>query len=187
MVGIIPRDRLDSAAIAVHHILTDKNFDHTFFGGYELQIMGCPRGTKDIDVVVKKPLFNGFAKIKQAFVDNSEFKVFDGNRTDGIRAIHTPSGVGIDIMLQDLPKGSINLSDDPNQLPFFTAMHMFIKKIECLAVRKKESDREDLIFLFDNFPLDQGKINKKVLASQRDEALEKHSGSTCWKYWDRWI
>ena len=62
--------------------------------------LGSPRGTKDVDVVVKKPLFNGFEKVKQAFVDDSEFRVFDGNRTDGIRAIHMPSSVGIDIMLQ---------------------------------------------------------------------------------------
>jgi len=96
----IPRQRLDLAALAVHRVLTTKKFEHTFFGGYELQIMGSPRGTKDVDVVVKKPLFNGFEKVKQAFVDDSEFNVFDGNRTDGIRAIHMPSSVGIDIMLQ---------------------------------------------------------------------------------------
>jgi len=78
---------------------------------------------------------------------------------------------------RDLPKGSITLSDDPNQLPFFPTTHMFIKKIECLAVRRKDSDREDLIFLFENFPLDQGKINKKVSASQRDAALENYGNS----------
>jgi len=49
---------------------------------------------------VKKPLFNGLEKVKQAFVDDSEFRVFDGNRTDDIRAIHMPSSIGIDIMLQ---------------------------------------------------------------------------------------
>jgi hypothetical protein len=100
MAQTLPRDRLDLAAIAVHRVLTDKKFDHSFFGGYELVIMGSIRGTKDVDVVVKKPLFNGFEKIKRAFVDDSEFRIFDGNRTDGIRAIHMPSGVGIDIMLQ---------------------------------------------------------------------------------------
>jgi hypothetical protein len=78
---------------------------------------------------------------------------------------------------RDIPKGSITLSDDPNQLPFFPTTHMFIKKIECLAVRKKDSDREDLIFLFENFPLDWGKINKKVSASQRDAALDNYSNS----------
>jgi hypothetical protein len=54
---------------------------------------------------------------------------------------------------------------------------MFIKKVECLAVRKKDTDREDLVWLFDNFPLDRGKINRKVPASQRDMALEKHGNS----------
>lgn len=96
----IPCEHLDLAAVAIHRVLTNKNFEHTFFGGYKLQIMGSPRGTKDVDVVMKKPVLNGFEKVKQAFVDDSEFKVFDGNRTDGIRAIHMPSSVGIDIMLQ---------------------------------------------------------------------------------------
>lgn len=88
------------AAIALHRVLEQNNFDHTFFGGYQLQLMGQYRGTKDVDVVVKKPMFNGFEKVKQAFVDDPEFMVIDGNRTDGIRAIHSPSGVGVDIMLQ---------------------------------------------------------------------------------------
>lgn len=78
---------------------------------------------------------------------------------------------------RDLPKGSITLSDDSNQLPFFPTMHMFIKKIECLAMQRKDSDWEDLIFLFENFPLDQGKIKKKVSASQHDAALENFSNS----------
>lgn len=75
---------------------------------------------------------------------------------------------------RDPPKGKIGLPDDPNQLPFFPATHMFIKKIECLSVRHKDTDEADLLFLFDNFELDQKKISKKVTASQRDEALDKH-------------
>lgn len=75
---------------------------------------------------------------------------------------------------RDPPKGKIELADDPNQLPFFPATHMFIKKIECLSVRHKISDEADLEFLFDNFELDQKKISKKVPVSQRDEALDKH-------------
>jgi hypothetical protein len=51
---------------------------------------------------------------------------------------------------------------------------MFIKKIECLAVHYKPSNGEDLIYLFNNYTLDLGKINRKVPASQRDAALEKH-------------
>jgi len=100
MASVIPRKRLDVAAIAVHHVLTESKFDHSFFGGYQLQIMGNTRGTKDVDVVVKRPLFDGFKKVKRAFVDNPDFMVLDGERTDGIRAIHSPSGVGVDIMLQ---------------------------------------------------------------------------------------
>ena len=100
MTDVIPQDRLDMAAIALHRVLKQSKFDHRFLGGYQLQLMGSTRGTKGVDVVVKKPMFNGFEKVKQAFVDDSEFMVFDGNRTDGIRAIHSPSRVGVDIMLQ---------------------------------------------------------------------------------------
>jgi hypothetical protein len=99
MSDIIPRSRLDLAALAVHRVLTDKGFTHIFFGGYELQVMGHERGTKDVDVLVKKPFFNGFDKVKQAFVDDSEFLVIEGNRSDAVREIHSTSSVGIDIML----------------------------------------------------------------------------------------
>lgn len=100
MAAVIPQERLDLAAIALHRVLDQNSFVHIFFGGYQLQLMGHNRGTKDVDVVVKKPMFNGFDKVKQAFVDDPEFMVFDGNRTDAIRAIHAPSSVGVDIMLQ---------------------------------------------------------------------------------------
>jgi hypothetical protein len=76
---------------------------------------------------------------------------------------------------RDLPKRKIALPDDRNQLPFFPATHMFIKKIECLSIRQKPSDEEDLVFLFETFEIDQKKISKKVPASQRDEALDRHS------------
>ena len=52
--------------------------DHMFFSEYELQLIGSIRGTKDV-VVVKKLLFKGFEKIKHAFVDDLEFRDFDGN------------------------------------------------------------------------------------------------------------
>jgi hypothetical protein len=71
----------------------------TLLRGYELKILGSARATKDVDVVVKKPLFNGFDKAKQAFVDDPDFRVFEGNRTDAIRAMHMPSEVGIDVLL----------------------------------------------------------------------------------------
>ncbi|KIM35676.1 hypothetical protein M413DRAFT_326758 [Hebeloma cylindrosporum] len=174
---LIPRDRLDMAAIALHRVLVQNDFNHTFFGGYQLQLMGSIRGTKDVDVVVKKPVFHGFEKVKRAFVDHPEFLVFDGNRTDAIRAIHAPTGVGVDILLEDPPKGKLVIPDDPNELPFFPATHMFIKKIKCLSVRQKETDEEDLVFLFENYALDQQKISKKVAASQRDEALRRHGNN----------
>jgi hypothetical protein len=97
---MVLRSRLNDAAHAVHRVLVAKRLEHVFFGGYELQTLGCPRFTKDIDVVVKKPLLNGFSKVKQVFLDNSQFCVFDGKRTDNIRAIYLPSNVGVDIMLQ---------------------------------------------------------------------------------------
>jgi hypothetical protein len=71
--AVIPRDRLDMAAIALRRVLEQSKFDHTFFGGYQLQLMGSIRGTKDVDVAVKKPRFNGFEK---AFVDDPEFMFF---------------------------------------------------------------------------------------------------------------
>ena len=79
---------------------------------------------------------------------------------------------------RDLPKGSITIDGDPNKLPFFTPTHLFIKQVECLAVRMKATDRADLIYLFDNFELDLAKIKKRVTASQRDEALAGHSSDT---------
>ena len=88
------------AAIALHRVLEQNHFDHAFCGGYQLILMGHIRGTKNIDVVVKKPMYHGFEKVKQAFVDDAEFMVLDGNRTDAIRAIHSPSSVGVDILLQ---------------------------------------------------------------------------------------
>jgi hypothetical protein len=69
----------------------------------------------------------------------------------------------------------MELAADLNHLPFFPATHMFIKKIECLSVRHKDSDEEDLVFLFQNYVLDQKKISKKVPASQRDQAVSYHS------------
>lgn len=79
---------------------------------------------------------------------------------------------------RDLPKNLTTLSDDPNKLPFFTPTHMFVKKVECLAVRLKDTDRADLIYLFDNFELNSAKIKKRVTMSQRDEALERHSNDS---------
>lgn len=99
-MSTIPCDQLDAAAVSVHAVLDSHKLDHVFFGGYELLLLASTRGTKDVDVIVKKPFLNGFEKVKKAFKDAPGFLVFDGNRTDGIRAIHEETGVGIDIMLE---------------------------------------------------------------------------------------
>lgn len=100
MSKTIPRSRLDVAALAVHRVLKQRGFAHVFCGGYELQIMGSGRGTKDVDVAVRKPIMHGLEKVKKAFVDDPNFIVFDGHRPDVIRVIHTPSSVGADVLLQ---------------------------------------------------------------------------------------
>jgi hypothetical protein len=51
---------------------------------------------------------------------------------------------------------------------------MFIRKVECLAVRGKRNDRQDLEFLFDNFPLDMEKINKRVTVLWQNNARKRH-------------
>lgn len=75
-----------------------------------------------------------------------------------------------------LPKSSMQIPGDPNNLPFFTVAHMFAKKVECLAVRHKPTDREDLVYLWDHFTseLHGEKIKKMVTAAQRDAALHNH-------------
>ena len=83
---------------------------------------------------------------------------------------HTPLNYN-----RNLPKDSTTLVGDPHQFPFFTATDMFIKKIECLAVRQKGTDEDDLMFLVDHFSLDMARIYKKVPASYRNQALENHN------------
>lgn len=94
----IPLDRLNQAALAVHNVLANQNIKHSFFGGYGLVMLGSSRATKDVDVVVKKPMFTSFDAIVNAFKKEG-FQYLPGNRTDAIRLIYMPSGVGIDIML----------------------------------------------------------------------------------------
>lgn len=95
------------AAIAVHRVLQANHLEHVFFGGYEMIIMGADRGTKDVDVVVKKPWLKGVKKITQVFTEavqenkEKEFRVFLPSKDAiRIRAIHIPSQVGVDIMIQ---------------------------------------------------------------------------------------
>ncbi|KIJ34643.1 hypothetical protein M422DRAFT_263205 [Sphaerobolus stellatus SS14] len=149
--SVISRDRLDQAALAVHRVLTQKGYDHVFFGGYELEIMGNNR-------------------VNKAFKEDIEFSVFDGTRTDAIRAIHIPTGVGIDIILEDnrdFPKNPVALRGDAYGFQFFNSMDMFIRKIKCLAERNKRTDAHDLIFLYNNYnqEFDWEKIKKAVKAT----------------------
>lgn len=76
-----------------------------------------------------------------------------------------------------LPKNAIQIPSDPDSLPFFPVTHMFVKKVECLAVRHKPTDWQDLVYLWDHFAaeFDLGKIKMLVTAEQRDTALGNHS------------
>ncbi|KAL0954876.1 hypothetical protein HGRIS_003808 [Hohenbuehelia grisea] len=131
--------------------------------------MGSPRGTKDVDVVVRKPFLRGFDKIHRAFSEHPDFKVIPGTRKDGIRAICITEGVGVDILIQELP-GKLNelyiaVDDKEHVLPCFPMKNMVLKKIHCLAVREKSSDLSDLEWLYDERKLediDWSKIAMKV-------------------------
>ncbi|GLB44773.1 hypothetical protein LshimejAT787_1801100 [Lyophyllum shimeji] len=74
-------------------------------------------------------------------------------------------------MLEDIPKALERIPDDPNQLPFYSPTHMFIRTIHSLAQRSKESHRQDLVYLYRKMRLDSGKVFRKVTPAQRDAAL----------------
>ncbi|KAF5379813.1 hypothetical protein D9615_005785 [Tricholomella constricta] len=171
MASFVEKSRLNKAAAGVHRLLNSRKLEHAFFGGYQLALLGSTRGTRDIDVAVKKPFLHGFDKVKQAFVDDDDFLVFDGNRTDCVNAIHKPTGVHVFVMLEYLPRTLEYISDDPNHLPFYTPTHMFIRTIRSLGIRSKESHRQDLVYLYNKFPLDLAKVYRKVTHLERDEAL----------------
>ena len=99
----IPNETLAVAAIAVHDVLLELKLKHTFFGGYEVILLGSNRTTKDVDLVV--PVKNSskdteYQQIVGALSVHNDFVIALGNRRDAIRAIHTSTGVGVDIMLQ---------------------------------------------------------------------------------------
>ncbi|KAG5652608.1 hypothetical protein H0H81_004390 [Sphagnurus paluster] len=167
----VEKSRLNKAAASVHRLLVSRKLEHAFFGGYQLVLLGSTRGTRDIDVAVKKPFIHGFDKVKQAFVDSYNFLVFDGNRKDCINAIHRPTGVHIFVMLEDLPRTLERIPGDPNQLPFYTPTRLFIRTIQSLAVHSKESHRQDLVYLYNKFDINFGKVYRKVTPEQRDLAL----------------
>ncbi|KAG5643088.1 hypothetical protein DXG03_001584 [Asterophora parasitica] len=171
MASFVEMSRLNKAAVGVHRLLNSRRLEHAFLGGYELALLGSTRGTRDIDVAVKKPFLSGFEKVKEAFVDHADFLVFDGNRTDCINAIHKPTGVHIFVMLEDLPKTLDRSTDASHHLPIYTPTHMFIRTIQSLGLRSKESHRQDLVLLHDKFSLDMAKVYRKVTPLQRDDAL----------------
>lgn len=77
---------------------------------------------------------------------------------------------------RDLPRTLTTIPDDPNHLPFYTPTQMFIRTIQCLSMRFKESDRQDLLYLHSKFSIDMAKVNRKVTVVQRDDALQ-HCGN----------
>lgn len=140
-------------------------------------MLGSSRATKDVDVVAKKPLFKSFDSIVSAF-KKAGFKHFEGNRTDAIRLIYVPTGVGIDLMLWELPKSSVTVDVGETPLPFYTPTHTFIRKIHCLAERKKDQDCQDILFLYKTFKdLDWAKIKSKVPAEVREQAKQQTAGN----------
>jgi hypothetical protein len=85
MANLIDADTLAEAAIVLHDVLTRANLPHVFMGGFQLLLHGSPRGSKDIDVEINKPMFKGYEKIVSALKDHGSFFVFDGNRKDAVR------------------------------------------------------------------------------------------------------
>ncbi|KAF9511690.1 hypothetical protein BS47DRAFT_1346451 [Hydnum rufescens UP504] len=81
MANLIDADTLAEAAIVLHDVLTRANLPHVFMGGFQLLLHGSPRGSKDIDVEINKPI---------ALKDHGSFFVFDGNRKDAVRLPFLP-------------------------------------------------------------------------------------------------
>ena len=80
----IDPDTLAEAAIVLHDVLTRANLPHVFLGGFQLLLHGSPRGSKDVDVEINKPMFKGYEKIYNALKEHGNFIVFDGNRKDAV-------------------------------------------------------------------------------------------------------
>jgi hypothetical protein len=77
-------EQLSKAALATHRVCVANSLAHAFFGGFQCQMLGRARGTKDVDVEIAKPLLGGFAKVFDAFVRDSEFRVIQGTRQDAV-------------------------------------------------------------------------------------------------------
>jgi hypothetical protein len=98
----IPNETLAVAAIAVHDILLELKLKHTFFGGYETVLLGSNRTTKDVDLVV--PVKDSskdteYQQIVGALTATMILLLPLRNRRDAVRAIHTSTGVGVDIRI----------------------------------------------------------------------------------------
>jgi hypothetical protein len=59
-------------------------------------------------------------------------------------------------------------------LDFYPITHMFIRKIECLTTRRKRTDEEDLIFLWNTEDVDLKKLKKKLPGEWLSTALEEY-------------
>ncbi|KAL0954875.1 hypothetical protein HGRIS_003806 [Hohenbuehelia grisea] len=177
----IPFDRLARTALFVQQILKDNHFSFSLLGGFQLQAMGSPRGTQDVDFVVKRPFFRGVDKIYHAFSEHPDtFKVIPVTIKDEIRIICVTEGVGVDILIQELPESldqiCIAVDEKEEVMPCFPMQSMVFKKINCLAVRIEGSDLTDLEWLHDNcqHEITWSKIAAKVKQSGDIEKAVKN-------------
>ncbi|KAF8587987.1 hypothetical protein K439DRAFT_1630180 [Ramaria rubella] len=181
----LPRVVLDRAAGALHKFLTEKGLTHAFLGGYQFSIWtNGNRQTKDLDVVVKKPLLGGFGKVLKTFAASEEYEVIRAVEGEGgpqmsiIQVRHIPTNVPVDVLIRKPPSNPLRfpLTELPGDLPFYPPKDMFIRKLECLQTRDKRSDLQDIKFLWENRrdDLDFGKIKDKVTTQSWESIMLIH-------------
>jgi hypothetical protein len=74
----LSQQKLDNAAEIVHRLLSHFGYQHTFLGGYAIKALsGKRRAVSSIDVEVEKPLFGGWQKLRNIFLDAGVFYVSD--------------------------------------------------------------------------------------------------------------
>lgn len=114
-VSAVTPEQVADAAVALHDLLSSSGWEHAFCGGLELTLLGIDRTTSDVDVEVKTGSIwsGGFDRLKATLKQDGNFAVFDGNRRDGIRALHLPSNVGVDIWYRSVSSfsPSVDLKD----------------------------------------------------------------------------
>ncbi|KAH8101756.1 hypothetical protein BXZ70DRAFT_1063798 [Cristinia sonorae] len=185
----IPPARLAMAAKAVHSVLLKKKISHSFLGGYEIQLFGFKRHTKDVDVELSLPMLMSASDVLKLF-EAGGFKVFPPDPTKpitGLRALYEGTDadgtffVGIDVLISGheqayikLPARPIDLKVEGELLPFFPKTHLFISKIICCARRGKTRDLSDVVMLYKGWlsELDVNKIKSKLKLSDK-AAIEK--------------